>query len=60
MADDDRDDNTVNQKYFWYCYDDIGFPKRVNHAAAMHVDKKSGDAYVYSEGYTPLEVTMPI
>lgn len=50
MASKDKDNDMVQQKYFWYCYDDIGFPERVNHAAAMHVDEKSGDAYVYSIG----------
>ena len=45
-----RDKDTVQQKYFWYCYDNTGFPKRVNHAAGMHVDEKTGDAYVYSVG----------
>ena len=42
--------STVQQKYFWHRYDDIGFPKRVNHAAAAHIDQKTGDAYVYSIG----------
>ena len=42
--------NRVEQKYFWYRYDDIGFPERVNHAAATHVDQKTGDACVYSFG----------
>ena len=48
MANEDK--NAVQQKYFWCRYDNIGFPKRVNHAAAMHVDDKTGDAYVYSVG----------
>ena len=43
-------DGTPEQKYFWYSYDNIGFPKRVNHAAATHVDDKTGNAYVYSVG----------
>jgi len=50
MAETNKDVNTVQKKYFWYCYDDIGFPKRVNHAVTMHIDEKSGGAYVYSIG----------
>ena len=50
MADDREDENVVKHKYFWYRYDHIGFPKRVNHASAIHVEEKSGDAYVYSFG----------
>jgi len=40
----------LERRYFWYRYDDIGFPNRVNHAAATYVDKISGDLYVYSFG----------
>ena len=41
---------TPKRKYFWYCYDNTGFPKIVNHAVAMHIDEKSGDASVFSIG----------
>ena len=40
----------LEHKYYWYQYDDIGFPQRVNHAAAAHVDDKSRGAYVFSFG----------
>ena len=50
MAADREDENVVRRKYFWYRYDHIGFPKRVNHASSTHVEEKSGDAYVYSFG----------
>lgn len=62
MASDSKDKNTVEQKYFWYCYDDIGFPKRVNHAAALHIDEKTGEAYVYSIGgyHADLEIRLQL
>ena len=50
MASYNEDENMVRQKYFWYRYDEIGFPTRVNHAVATHVDETSGDACVYSFG----------
>ena len=50
MASYSEDENIVRQKYFWYRYDEIGFPRRVNHAIATHVEETSGDACVYSFG----------
>lgn len=40
----------MERKYFWYCYDNNGFLKLVNHAVAVHIDKKSGDDSVFSIG----------
>ena len=50
MENSKYNENTVQQKYFWYHYDNIGFPKKVNHAVALHIDEKTGNAYVYSIG----------
>jgi len=40
----------LERRYFWYRYNEIGFPDRVNHAAATYEDKASGEKYVYSFG----------
>ena len=50
MASYSEDENIARPKYFWYRYDEIGFPTRVNHAVATHVGETSGDACVYSFG----------
>ena len=47
----------VERKYFWYCFDNIGFPKRVNHAIAMYEDEKSDEATVFSIGGFPDPIT---
>ena len=44
------DIDLAKRKYFWYCYDNTGFPKIVNHAVAVHINEKSGDASVFSVG----------
>ena len=50
LDDTIQEDTPNKKKYYWYRYDDIGFPERVNHAAAAHVDEKTGGAYVFSFG----------
>jgi len=50
LDDKVKDDTLLEHKYYWYRYDDIGFPQRVNHAAATHVDNQSRGAYVFSFG----------
>jgi len=53
MAGGDHNDESgkvLLRRYFWYRYDDIGFPYRVNHATATYEDKITDENYVYLFG----------